>query len=93
MQGTVYRYNLATGNRSQFLDPAKDSGIVGSPYTIAFDWYGRNLYIGNKEAGNIELIKADGKFKYRMIVLGGNGADSGVAKPIAIALDPYHGYK
>lgn len=89
--GTVYKYNLATGNRTLLLDPAKDTGIVGSPYTIAFDWYGRNLYIANKLAGNVELIKVDGKFKYRMIVLGGNSADTGVAKPIALALDPFHG--
>ncbi|ODN01841.1 Low-density lipoprotein receptor-related protein 2 [Orchesella cincta] len=89
--GTIYKFNLATGNRTQFLDPLKDVGIVGSPYTIAYDWYGRNLYVGNKEAGNIELLKIDGKFKHRMIVLGETGDELGVAKPISIALDPYHG--
>jgi low density lipoprotein-related protein 2 len=84
-----------------FLDPSKDAGLVGSPYTIAFDYFGRNLYIGNKEASNIELVKVDGKNKFRMIVIsnnvvGGSGADNqqslGVGKPIAIALDPNEGW-
>jgi len=71
---------------------AADSGLIGSPYTLAFDWMGRNLYLGNKEASNIEVIKVDGKNKFRSILIGNNGGVDGVARPEIIVLDPSEGY-
>jgi low density lipoprotein-related protein 2 len=52
---------------------------------------GRNLFIGNKEASNIEVLKVDGKNKYRAILLSSNGSMDGVARPEAILLDPADG--
>lgn len=68
------------------------SGLVGAPYAIAFDWIGRNLYIGNQIASNIEIIKVDGKEKYRMVLLSNDGKETSVARPNGIVLDPFDGY-
>ena len=88
--GTLYRMNLGGGNKTGLLGEL-DTGIVGAPYTLAFDWVGRNLYIGNKKASNIEAVKVDGKTKHRAVILSNDGTDLSVAKPRAIALDPFDG--
>lgn len=77
------------GNKTEFL--GVDSGMVGAPYAIAFDWLGRNMYIGNRLASNLEVVRVDSKNKYRAIILANNGNDTSVAKPRAIALDPTQG--
>lgn len=69
-----------------------DSGIVGSPSAIAFDWLGRNLFIGNKIASNLEVIRVDGKVKHRTVILANDGNKTSVAKPRSICLDPAEGY-
>jgi low density lipoprotein-related protein 2 len=69
-----------------------DSGIVGSPSTFAIDWLGRNIFIGNKVASNIEVIKIDGEIKYRTIVLTNDGNKTSVAKPKSMCLDPLEGH-
>lgn len=68
-----------------------DSGIVGAPSAIAFDWLGRNLFIGNRIASNLEVIRADGKIKHRTVILTNNGNKTSVASPRSICLDPTHG--
>lgn len=68
-----------------------DSGIVGSPSTVAFDWLGRNLFIGNRVAGNLEVIRVDGKAKHRTVILANDGNRTSVAKPRAICVDPTEG--
>lgn len=52
---------------------------------------GRNLYIGNQIANNIEVIRVDSKIKQRKIILANDGNRSSVAKPKAICLDPFDG--
>lgn len=68
-----------------------DSGIVGAPSAIAFDWLGRNLFIGNRIASNLEVIRADGKIRHRTVILTNNGNRSSVANPRSICLDPTDG--
>ena len=85
--GTLYKINLLGGNQTKFLA----DGIVGAPYCLAFDWLGRNLYIGNKKASNILVVKTDGDKNYRRIILSNDGTEKGVAKPKAIVLDPLQG--
>ena len=77
------------GNKTAFL--GDNTGVVGAPYVIAFDWIGRNLYIGNRIASNIELVKADGKEKYRMVILANEGKDTSVANPVGMVVDPLDG--
>ena len=43
--GTLYKTSLGGGEKTDFFAEV-DSGLVGSPYCIAFDWVGRNMYIG-----------------------------------------------
>lgn len=86
---TIYTMPYGGGNKAEFL--GRDTGIVGAPSSIAFDWIGRNLYIANRVASNIELIKVDGKVKYRTIVMANDGGKMSVAKPRALALDPTEG--
>lgn len=64
---------------------------MGAPSTFAIDWLGRNVFIGNKIASNIEVIKIDGDIKYRSVVLANNGHKTSVAKPKSICLDPLEG--
>ena len=85
---TIYVTPYGGGNKTEFL---VDSGIVGAAYTIAFDWIGRNLFIGNRIASNIEAIRVDGKVRYRVIILANDGNVTSVAKPKALALDPSEG--
>ena len=86
-----YRSNLGGGEKTAFFTEA-DTGIVGSPYCIAFDWVGRNLYIGNIDASEISLVRVEGKLKYRMLILDSrSGNETGVAQPIALALHPNTG--
>lgn len=89
MQCTIYSTQYRGGNKTEFL--GVDSGIVGAAYAIAFDWLGRNLYIGNCIASNLELVKVDSKMKYRAVILANNGNAVSVAKPKSICLDPNEG--
>lgn len=52
-QGTIYKVSLSGGNQTKFLA----DGFVGAPYVLAFDWVGRNIYIGNRKASNFEVVK------------------------------------
>nr|CAD7197742.1 unnamed protein product [Timema douglasi] len=87
--GTIYTTVFSGGNKTEFL--GSDSGIVGSAYTLAFDWLGRNLFIGNRAASNFEAVKVDGKVKHRTIILANNGNKTSVAKPKSMCLDPKEG--
>ena len=85
---TIYVTPYGGGNKTEFL---QDSGLVGAPYTLAFDWIGRNLFVGNRLASNIEAIRVDGKQRYRAIILANDGNRTSVAKPKSLALDPAEG--
>lgn len=85
--GTIYTVSLKGGNVTKFLM----DGIIGAPYAIAFDWVGRNLYIGNRKASNIEIVKVDGEKQYRRVLLTNDGSEKGIGKPKAIVLDPEQG--
>ena len=89
--GTLYKTSLGGGDKIDFFANATDNGIVGSPYCVAFDWIGRNMYIGNIEASEISLVRVDGKLKYRMLVLDNRGDDKGVSDPISLTLNPGSG--
>ncbi|CAL4174127.1 unnamed protein product, partial [Meganyctiphanes norvegica] len=86
--GTIFNMDVAGGNRSTYF---KES-IVGSPYTMAYDWVGRNMYIGNRVANNIEVLKLDGKKHYQSVILDNNGNATGVGKPKSMCLDPINGF-
>ncbi|XP_043497943.1 low-density lipoprotein receptor-related protein 2 isoform X2 [Polistes fuscatus] len=90
--GTIYTIPYDGGNKTEFPNPAGDSGIVGSPSTMAFDWFGRNLFIGNRYASNIEAIKIDGKTRFRTIVLANDGNRTSVARPKSMCVEPIDGH-
>ncbi|XP_077257889.1 low-density lipoprotein receptor-related protein 2-like [Temnothorax americanus] len=52
--GTIYGILYNGGNRTEFPNPSGDTGVVGSPSTMALDWLGRNIFIDNKFASNID---------------------------------------
>ena len=87
VNGTLYMSHIGGGDKINFFDEF-DTGMVGSPYAIAFDWVGRNMYIANQESSTIELVRVDGKKKNRKVILTNDGSKEGVGKPVAIALDP-----
>lgn len=88
-QCTIWTTPYGGGNKTEFLGSA--TGIVGAPYTIAFDWLGRNLFIGNRLASNFEAVKVDGKVKHRTVILANDGNKTSVAKPKSMCLDPSEG--
>ncbi|XP_028967382.1 low-density lipoprotein receptor-related protein 2 [Galendromus occidentalis] len=85
--GTLFRISLKDANVTKFLS----SAFVGAPYTVAVDWIGRNLYVGNRKASNIEVVKLGERKNFRTVILSNDGRDTGVGKPQAIALDPIYG--
>lgn len=86
---TLYTTPYGGGNKTEFFGP--DTGIVGAPSALAFDWLGRNLYLGNRIASNIEVVRVDGKMKHRSIILANDGNATSVARPRGICLDPTEG--
>lgn len=86
---TIFTTPYGGGNKTEFL--GLDTGIVGAPFVIAFDWLGRNLFVANRIASNIEVIRVDGKVKHRSIIISNDGNKTAVSKPKAIALDPTDG--
>ncbi|KAJ8924543.1 hypothetical protein NQ315_000691, partial [Exocentrus adspersus] len=86
---TIWSTPYSGGNKTQVL--GIDSGVVGSPSAIAFDWLGRNLFIGNRLASNFEVVRVDGKIKHRSIILANDGNKTSVAKPRSMCLDPTDG--
>ena len=88
--GTLFMSHIGGGDKINFFDEF-DTGMVGTPYAIAFDWVGRNMYIANQESSTIELVRVDGKKKNRKVILTNDGSKEGVGKPVCIALDPQAG--
>jgi len=86
---TIYTAKLNNGNRTKLF--GSDSGFIGSPFTMAFDWLGRNLFVGNRQASNLEVIKIDGKVRHRTVILVNDGNRTSVARPRSICLDPTEG--
>lgn len=64
--------------------------IANDPYCLAFDWHGRNLYVGNKISQTIEVVRTQGD-QYRATILHNDQSSSAVAQPVAIAVDSSHG--
>ncbi|RWS16465.1 low-density lipoprotein receptor-related protein 2-like protein [Dinothrombium tinctorium] len=85
--GTVYKISLKGGNQTKFLS----DGFIGAPICLAFDWIGRNLYIGNMKASTIAVVKADGEKNYRRTILSNDGSMTGVARPKMMVVDPLSG--
>ena len=90
INGTLYFSHIGGGDKINFFDEF-DTGMIGSPYAIAFDWVGRNLYIANQESSQIEIVRVDGKRKKRAVILNNDGTENGVGRPVSIAVDPQNG--
>lgn len=87
--GTVYKANLSNGNVTKFFNDE----LIGNPSCIAFDWVGRNLYVGNIKASNLMIAKAEFEDKkYSRVILANDGTEVGVSKPKSIVLDPIYGF-
>lgn len=53
----IYRSSINAGNKTQMYS----SQITDDPYCIAFDWNGRNIYVGNKVSQTIEIVRTVGE--------------------------------
>lgn len=83
----VYKLNPDGSNSSILVPSAKP----GDAYCIAFDWIGKNLYIGNKDSANIEVVRAAGSSPVRAVILSNDNSQTGVVFPVAMALFPMKG--
>ncbi|PIO53021.1 hypothetical protein TELCIR_25664, partial [Teladorsagia circumcincta] len=52
----IYRSSINASNKTQLYS----SQIPDDPYCMAFDWNGRNLYVGNKISQTIEVVRTVG---------------------------------
>ncbi|KAK9680220.1 Low-density lipoprotein receptor domain class A [Popillia japonica] len=86
---TVWTMPYTGGNKTQFA--GLESGIIGAPSVVAFDWLGRNLFFGNRISSTLEVMKIDGKTKHRAIILANNGNKTSVARPRSLCIDPTEG--
>jgi len=84
---SLNRVSLRHGNSSKFLP----DGIQGAPYCVAFDWLGRNLFLGTHRVSSIVVIKVNSDKNHRRTILDNDGTPKGVARPKAIVLDPNNG--
>lgn len=84
---SLNRLSLRHGNSSKFLS----DGIQGAPYCVAFDWLGRNLFVGTHRVSSILVIKINSEKNYRRTILDNDGTPKGVARPKSIVLDPVNG--
>ncbi|KAI6192728.1 EGF-like domain-containing protein [Aphelenchoides besseyi] len=82
----IYRTNMTDANRTQLLN----TQIVNDPYCLAYDWNGRNLYIGNKISQTIEVVRTQGE-NYRATILMNDDSPTAVAQPVSIAVDSDQG--
>ncbi|CAG0879500.1 unnamed protein product [Darwinula stevensoni] len=85
--GTIMSVPIGGGNVSAVFSDF----VIGAPYTIAFDWIGRNIYIGNRRGSTLEVVKVDGDTPFRKVLLSNNGNDTGVSRPKSMCLDPFNG--
>lgn len=83
----VYKLSSDGLNSSILLPSAKP----GDAYCIAFDWIGKNLYVGNKDSANIEVVRTASNNSVRAVILSNDNSQSGVVLPVAIALYPMKG--
>ena len=67
---TILKSSINAGNRVNFtcilfVFPVQSqlfsSQISDDPYCLAFDWNGRNLYVGNKVSQTIEVVRTVGE--------------------------------
>uniref|UniRef100_A0A7E4V2M4 EGF-like domain-containing protein n=1 Tax=Panagrellus redivivus TaxID=6233 RepID=A0A7E4V2M4_PANRE len=82
----IFRTKVDSANRTQILT----SEVADDPFCVAYDWNGRNLYIGNKVSQNIEVVRMHGT-QYRSTILSNDQSPTAVAMPVSIAIDSEHG--
>lgn len=82
----IFKTDLKTSNRTQLLA----TQIANDPYCLAFDWHGRNLYVGNKISQTIEVLRTQGE-QYRATILHNDQSTFAVAEPVSMAVDSTHG--
>ncbi|CAJ0568186.1 unnamed protein product, partial [Mesorhabditis spiculigera] len=82
----IFRASLSNNNRSQIFA----SQVPDDAFCMAFDWNGRNLFVGNKISQTIEVIRTSGK-QYRATILTNDQSPTAVVNPVAIAVDADRG--
>ncbi|VDP15534.1 unnamed protein product, partial [Soboliphyme baturini] len=75
------------GTNTSVLFPSESPG---NAHCVAFDWIGRNLYIGNKESSTIEAVRVT-EPRYQVVVLSSDNTALSVVFPVALALHPTKG--
>ncbi|CDW53518.1 Low-density lipoprotein receptor-related protein [Trichuris trichiura] len=85
-RANVYKAMLDGSSSTTFIPKVKQADA----YCVAYDWLGRNLYIGNKESSTIEIVHTF-EPKYRTILLSNDRTPTAVVFPVSIALHPSAG--
>ncbi|OQV14980.1 Low-density lipoprotein receptor-related protein 2 [Hypsibius exemplaris] len=85
--GTLWSINFDGDNRTRILR----TGLIGSPYSVAYDYIGQNLYVGNVEQKQILMTRNNARRQIYKVVLGNNGNETGVSRPVSLAISPAEG--
>uniref|UniRef100_A0A1I7SE82 EGF-like domain-containing protein n=1 Tax=Bursaphelenchus xylophilus TaxID=6326 RepID=A0A1I7SE82_BURXY len=83
----IFRTQLTSSNKTQF----SANQVVNDPYCVAFDWNGRNLYVGNKVTQTIEVVRTQGP-RFRAVILHNDQSPTTVAQPVSLAVDSDRGF-
>lgn len=81
----VSPYNISS--RTQI----STSMLPDDPYTLAMDWVGRNLYVGNKLSQTVEVVRTSGT-QFRATVMSNNQSPTAVVQPVSMAIDSDRGF-
>ncbi|CAK5111336.1 unnamed protein product [Meloidogyne enterolobii] len=78
--------SLTSNNRSLILanQPPDD------PSCMAYDWNGRNIYVGKKHSQTIEVVRTQGE-QFHAVILHNDQSPTAVSNPVAIAVDSDRG--
>lgn len=83
----IFRAKMNGENTTRLIPDA----IGGDAYCLAFDWIGRNLYVGNKQSANIEIVRTTGNVPFRSVILKSDQSFAAVKFPVALAVHPPQG--
>ncbi|XP_055342132.1 low-density lipoprotein receptor-related protein 2-like [Paramacrobiotus metropolitanus] len=85
--GSLWSISFDGSDRTRLLR----TGLIGSPYSVAYDYIGKNLFIGNVEQKQILVTRTGGKRQLYKVIVGNNGTEASASQPVSLAVSPQEG--
>uniref|UniRef100_A0A8C5KSR3 Low-density lipoprotein receptor-related protein 2 n=1 Tax=Jaculus jaculus TaxID=51337 RepID=A0A8C5KSR3_JACJA len=85
--GEIHRVKTDGTNRTVFAPLS----LLGSSFSLAFDWLSRNIYYSTPSSHSIEVMTLRGDTRYGKTLITNDGTTLGTGFPVGIAVDPVRG--